>query len=73
MIILNAVNAGLPADQQIPPHALALVLVFDRLLDMCRTAVNVFGDSVAAVTIARSEGEEGLYRALHAETAAAPA
>ncbi len=73
VIILNAVNAGLPAGQHIPAHALALVLVFDRLLDMCRTAVNVFGDSVAAVTIARSEGEEGLYEALAAEPQAAPA
>lgn len=73
VIILNAVNAGLPAGQQIPAHALALILVFDRLLDMCRTAVNVFGDSVAAVTIARSEGEEDLYAAIHAEAAPAAA
>jgi len=30
----------------------------DRFLDMFRTAVNVMGDSVGAVVIARSEGED---------------
>lgn len=48
-IILLAV--GLPAE------AIGLLLVVDRLLDMMRTAVNVFSDSVGAVVIARSEGE----------------
>ncbi len=37
--------------------ALGLIWVFDRPLDMCRTAVNVFSDSVGAVTIAATEGE----------------
>ena len=37
---------------------LALVLVVDRVLDMCRTSVNVFSDSCGAVIIGRSEGEE---------------
>ena len=36
---------------------LGLLWVFDRPLDMCRTAVNVFSDSVGAATIARTEGE----------------
>ena len=58
VIIINAVNTQLPDDQQIPYEALALILLFDRILDMCRTAVNVTGDSVGAVIIARSEGEE---------------
>ncbi|MBU60791.1 MAG: dicarboxylate/amino acid:cation symporter, partial [Alcanivorax sp.] len=39
-----------------------LILVTDRLLDMCRTAVNVWGDSVGAVLLARSEGEEDVLR-----------
>lgn len=43
--------------------ALPILLVFDRLLDMCRTAVNIFSDSVGAVTIARSEGESGVLEA----------
>lgn len=44
----------------LPLEAIGLILVVDRVLDMCRTAVNVFSDSVAAVTIARLEGEETL-------------
>ncbi|MDP0492385.1 MAG: dicarboxylate/amino acid:cation symporter [Verrucomicrobiota bacterium JB023] len=53
-IILILRNSGVPyAD--VAPFAL---LAIDRPLDMCRTAVNVFGDSCAAVIVARSEGEE---------------
>jgi proton glutamate symport protein len=37
--------------------AIPVLLVFDRPLDMCRTAVNVFSDSVGAALIAKSEGE----------------
>ncbi len=54
-IILAAI--GLPAE------AIGMILVVDRILDMCRTAVNVFSDSVAAVTIARLEGEETSLKA----------
>jgi proton glutamate symport protein len=42
----------------LPLEAIGLILVVDRVLDMCRTAVNVFSDSCAAVTIARLEGED---------------
>lgn len=47
----------------LPAEAVGLILAVDRLLDMCRTAVNVFGDSSGAVVIARSEGEETAVRA----------
>lgn len=57
VVILQAVNNNLPGGQVIPIEALAIILVFDRLLDMCRTMVNVLGDSVATVVVARSEGE----------------
>jgi DAACS family dicarboxylate/amino acid:cation (Na+ or H+) symporter len=40
----------------LPPGGIALVLGVDRILDMCRTAVNVTGDLAATVIIARSEG-----------------
>ncbi len=40
----------------LPPGGIALVLGVDRILDMCRTAVNVTGDLTATVIIARSEG-----------------
>ena len=42
----------------LPLEGIGLILVVDRVLDMCRTAVNVFSDTCAAVTIARLEGEE---------------
>ena len=42
----------------LPAEAIGLILVVDRILDMCRTTVNVFSDSCGAVIIARSEGEE---------------
>ena len=42
----------------LPLEGIGLILVVDRVLDMSRTAVNVFSDSCAAVTIARLEGEE---------------
>ena len=58
MIILNSVNANLPEGQSIPVEALAILMIFDRLLDMCRTAVNITGDTVGAVIIAKSEGEK---------------
>lgn len=41
----------------LPLEGIGLLLVTDRILDMMRTAVNVFSDSCGAVVIARSEGE----------------
>ena len=48
-VILSAV--GLPLE------GVGLILAVDRILDMCRTAVNVFGDTVCAAVIARMENE----------------
>jgi DAACS family dicarboxylate/amino acid:cation (Na+ or H+) symporter len=39
----------------VPPEGIAIVIGVDRLLDMCRTAVNVTGDLAAAVVVARGE------------------
>jgi Na+/H+-dicarboxylate symporter len=50
VIILNAI--GLPLE------AIGLILATDRILDMARTSVNVYGDSVGAAVIAKSEGEK---------------
>lgn len=47
----------------LPIEALGLILAVDRILDMCRTTVNVFSDSCGAVIIGRSEGEEGILKA----------
>lgn len=40
----------------INPALIAIILGVDRLLDMCRTVVNVVGDMTAAVYVARREG-----------------
>ena len=41
----------------LPMESIAVLFVFDRILDMARTSVNVFGDSCCAVIVARLEGE----------------
>lgn len=46
----------------LPLEGVGLILAVDRVLDMCRTAVNVFSDSVAAVVIAKLEGEQGILK-----------
>ena len=53
---LVAISVILPA-VGLPVEAIGVVWVTDRILDMCRTSVNVFSDTVGAVAIARSEGE----------------
>jgi DAACS family dicarboxylate/amino acid:cation (Na+ or H+) symporter len=40
----------------VPGEGIAIILGVDRLLDMCRTTLNVTGDVTAAAFIARSEG-----------------
>ena len=49
-IILIAV--GLPAE------AIGPLFVFDRILDMARTSINIWGDCCCATIVARLEGEE---------------
>lgn len=49
LIILKVI--GLPAE------GMGLFVAVDRLLDMCRTTVNVFSDSCCAILVAKSEGE----------------
>jgi len=49
-IILAAV--GLPVE------AIGVLMVFDRVLDMCRTSVNVWGDACCATIVARLQGEK---------------
>jgi DAACS family dicarboxylate/amino acid:cation (Na+ or H+) symporter len=38
------------------PALIAVILGVDRILDMCRTTLNVTGDITAATYVARSEG-----------------
>jgi len=42
----------------INPALIAIILGVDRILDMCRTTLNVAGDITAATFVARSEGYE---------------
>jgi DAACS family dicarboxylate/amino acid:cation (Na+ or H+) symporter len=67
LCVLTAVGAaGVPggsipllamvlASVGVPPEYIFLVLGVDRLLDMCRTTLNVLGDLTAALFIARTE------------------
>ncbi len=41
----------------LPVEAIGVLLVFDRVLDMCRTSVNIWGDACCATIIARLRGE----------------
>jgi proton glutamate symport protein len=49
-IVLNAV--GLPLE------GIGMILAVDRILDMCRTSVNVWGDTVGCAVVARLTSEE---------------
>lgn len=49
---------GILAMIGIDPALIAIILGVDRLLDMCRTTLNVVGDITAATFVARSEGFE---------------
>jgi Na+/H+-dicarboxylate symporter len=49
-VVLKAV--GLPLE------GIGLILAVDRILDMFRTTINVYGDTCCAVIVAKSEGEK---------------
>ncbi|MBX7065785.1 MAG: dicarboxylate/amino acid:cation symporter [Parachlamydiales bacterium] len=52
IIILKAVG--------LPMEGIGLFVAVDRVLDMCRTTVNVFSDSCCAILVAKSEGEKAV-------------
>lgn len=68
MSVLTAIgSAGVPSGSipllvmvlamvNIPPEGIAIILGVDRILDMCRTVLNVTGDITCATYIAKSEG-----------------
>ncbi len=53
-IVVAAVNSSI-GHEVIPIEGIGLILGVDRILDMCRTTVNVWGDAVGAKIISRSE------------------
>lgn len=50
----------------LPIEGIALIIGIDRILDMCRTVVNITGDAVCTIIIAKSEGEfdESVYNSV---------
>jgi len=41
----------------LPVEGIALIMGIDRILDMSRTAVNITGDAVCTLIVAKAEGE----------------
>jgi proton glutamate symport protein len=44
----------------LPIEGIGLFLAVDRILDMCRTTVNVLSDTCCAVLVAKTEGEKNI-------------
>ncbi|RAV28676.1 dicarboxylate/amino acid:cation symporter [Sinomicrobium soli] len=55
IIVLQSIN--FPPEKL--PLGIALILSVDRILDMCRTAINVSGDATVATVVAKSVGKLG--------------
>ncbi len=55
VIVISAVNMNLTgsSDGPLPIAAIGIIIGVDRILDMCRTAVNVWGDAVGAKIISK--------------------
>ena len=53
MVMLSMVlqSVGLPIE------GIALILGVDRILDMCRTTINVMGDCICTLIVSKSENE----------------
>jgi proton glutamate symport protein len=54
IIVLEAIN--------VPVAGIALILAVDRILDMCRTVVNVTGDMTVAAVIDRAENKRAMMQ-----------
>jgi Na+/H+-dicarboxylate symporter len=57
MLVIVLESVGLPAE--LLPIGLALIFAVDRPLDMCRTVVNVTGDAMVSMLVAKSVGKMG--------------
>lgn len=55
VIVINAVNQSLSGKGMptLPEGAIGVIIGVDRILDMCRTTINVWGDMVGAKIISR--------------------
>lgn len=54
LLYVVAASVGLP--DEVIPQGIALILGMDRILDMCRSSLNVVGDTATATIIASMEG-----------------
>lgn len=65
MLVMVLNQVGLPVE------GIGLIIGVDRLLDMCRTAVNVAGDGAVSTVVAHSEGlhDRGRFERENIETA----
>jgi DAACS family dicarboxylate/amino acid:cation (Na+ or H+) symporter len=54
--LLYVVFAAVGFPEEAIAQGIALILGMDRVLDMCRSTVNVIGDAVTAVVVAKMEG-----------------
>lgn len=61
MLSMVLVQVGLPVE------GIAIIIGVDRILDMCRTAINITGDAACTLIVAKSEGElnEKIYNAVN--------
>ena len=57
LLYVVMVTVGIP--EEIVGTGIALILGMDRILDMCRSAVNVVGDSATATIVANLERKRG--------------
>ncbi len=61
VIVISAVNKGLEGQgstQLLPAAAIGVIIGVDRVVDMCRTTVNVWGDAVGAKIITKLAPDE---------------
>jgi Na+/H+-dicarboxylate symporter len=59
MVMLVIVLESVKLPPELLPIGLALIFAVDRPLDMCRTVVNVTGDAMVAMVVAKSVGKLG--------------
>ncbi|MCH2146969.1 MAG: dicarboxylate/amino acid:cation symporter [Phycisphaerales bacterium] len=64
VIVISAVNMNLTGQESspLPIAAIGIIIGVDRILDMCRTAVNVWGDAVGARLITNLAPDETIER-----------
>lgn len=63
-----AILATVTAKFGIPPSGMVLIIGVDRILDMCRTVVNVTGDLAASVLLRNVEGVEKVQKNIEVKT-----